>query len=199
MHKQQINQARIFLYDLFAMLFIEKHVQNDAEVIMQKIDIARQTPFDDGFESALSAVSKRLREGSQDMLYQSYHDLFLIPFDTHIPLSTSRYDEGREAGTMLVKVREILANTKIRRDESQFSAPEDHFGFIFALCSTLLEQSSQNEGYDKLFLRLFDNTVEPVIDDFIVALRRCGDANYQNVALALEAFINFERSYLKQS
>jgi TorA maturation chaperone TorD len=199
MHKEQIKQARTFLYDLFAMLFIEKNVQNDTAAILQKIDIARKSPFDEGFETALDALSTRLHESSNEALYQSYHDLFLIPFNTHIPLSSSRYDEGREAGTMLVKVREILANTKIRRDETRFSAPEDHFGFIFALCSTLLEKSSENEGYEKLFLRLFDETVEPVIDDFVVALRQCGDANYQNVALALEAFINFERSYLKQS
>lgn len=68
-----------------------------------------------------------------------------MPFGDFVSLSASWYHEEREGGYMQLKVRDILGKTKIRKDEKSFSAPEDHYGFIFTLSSYLIEQQIANE------------------------------------------------------
>lgn len=111
-------------------------------------------------------------------------------------MSSSLYHEQREAGLMLVRVRDILAQTKIRRDENSFKAPEDHYGFIFTLSTYLIENNATQSTKKDLHQELFRNVIDPHIDQLILGLIDSKNEVYAKVGIFLEAFVNFERSYL---
>ena len=98
---------------------------------------------------------------------------------------------------MQLKVKDILAKTKIRRDESSFSAQEDHFGFIFTLSSYLLEQQINEEIKDDLQKELFLEILSPYCDKLFYKLMASQSEIYSNVGLILESFYGFEKGYLE--
>ena len=132
-----------------------------------------------------------------DELYIQYQELFLVPFGTSVSLSASWQYEEREAGIMLLKVREVLAKTKIRRDENSFTAQEDNFGFIFTLCAYLIEQQINSEIKENLQKELFKEVINPFINKFPFQLVASNSEIYSLVGILLGIFFNFEKVYLE--
>lgn len=197
MHTEEINKARIFIYNVLSLLLVEEHVKQQSSLIIENLKLLEANAFDEDAAMAVQNILNYLAQKPENELYRSYQDLFLVPFGKHVSLSSSQYYEQREAGAMLVKVRDILSKTKIRRDENSFKAPEDHYGFIFTLCSYLIGQEMEQTIKEELHKELFKTVINPFVDQLSFSLMASENEIYVNVGVLLDVFMNFERSFLE--
>ena len=196
MHKLEINQARLFLYNILSFLFVEEYVKNSAQQLVNDLEILSNNSFDEDVAIAARNISEYLKSNGVDKLYLDYQELFIVPFGTFISLSASWYHEQREGGLMQLKVKDVLAKTKIRKDEKAFTAPEDHYGFIFTLSAYLIDQQMKNEIKEDLQKELFQSVVNPYCDELFYKLIASPSAIYSQVGVILANVCNFERAYL---
>jgi len=196
MRNKEIDRARLFIYNLLSLLFVELHVKSEMSKIKEALELLSVNSFDDDVSDAAKEILQNLKSSSDDELYDEYQQLFLVPFDKFISLSASYYYEQREGGAMLLKVRNLLAKTKIRKDEAAFSAPEDHFGFIFTFASYLIEQELQGELDESLQKELFEAVINPFCDEIAYKMMSSDTKLYSHVGAILGNFCNFERVYL---
>jgi TorA maturation chaperone TorD len=199
MHNIEIDKARVFLYNVLSLLFIEEYVKNSGEKIVESLEILSNNAFDDDVSKACVDILEYIKTNGIDKLYIDYQDLFIVPFDEYISLNASWYHEQREGGYMQLKVRDILAKTKIRKDEKSFAAPEDHYGFIFTLSAYLIEQQINEEIKEDLQKELFKDVINLYCDELFYKLMASSSPIYSQVGVILGNICNFERSYLEIS
>ena len=199
MHNVEIDKARGFLYNILSLLFVEENVKNNTPKIIECLEILSNNAFDDEVAMASNDILEYLKQNGSEKLYVDYQDLFIVPFGEFIHLSASWYHEQREGGYMQIKVRDILAKTKIRKDENFFSAPEDHYGFIFTLSSYLIEQQINNEIKEDLQKELFKEVIDPYCEELFYKLISSSSLVYSKVGLILGNICNLERAYLEVS
>lgn len=197
MHNVEIDKARGFLYNILSLLFVEENVKNNTAKIIECLEILSNNAFDDDVATASNDILEYLKQNGNEKLYVDYQDLFIVPFGEFIHLSASWYHEQREGGYMQIKVRDILAKTKIRKDEKSFSAPEDHYGFIFTLSSYLIEQQINNEIKEDLQKELFKEVINPYCEELFYKLISSSSVVYSKVGLILGNICNLERAYLE--
>ena len=196
MHNIEIDKARLFIYNILSLLFVEEHAKNNPDLLVENLKILSENSFDNDVKDAVHNILDYLNNNSKEELYVEYQQLFLVPFGNYVSLSASWYYEEREAGMMLLKVRDIIAKTKIRKDESSFSAPEDHYGFIFTFASYLIEQQIKGELDKDLQKELFISVINPYCDQIAYKLMSSDAKIYSYVGAILGNFCNFERVYL---
>ncbi len=196
MHNIEIDKARVFLYNILSLLFVEEYVKNGGEKIVESLEILSNNAFDDDVSKACVDILEYIKTNGIDKLYVDYQDLFIVPFGEYISLNASWYHEQREGGYMQLKVRDILAQTKIRKDEI-FSAPEDHYGFIFTLSAYLLEQQINEEIKEDLQKELFKDVINLYCDELFYKLIGSSSPIYSQVGIILANICNFERAYLE--
>ena len=196
MHKLEIDKARLFLYNTLSLLFVEEYVKNNTEQIVSDLEILSNNSFDEDVSVAAKEIVFYLKENGFDKLYVDYQELFIVPFGEFVSLSASWYHEQREGGLMQLKVRDILAKTKIRKDEDSFMAPEDHYGFIFTLSAYLIEQQIKNEIKEDLQKELFKTVTNLYCDELFYKLIGSSSKIYSHVGVILGNICNFVRAYL---
>ena len=196
MRNKEIDRARLFIYNLLSLLLVEHHVKNNLAQIKENLELLSLNSFNEDVSEAAKVILQNMQSSAHEALYVEYQELFLVPFSKYISLSASYYYEQREGGMMLLKVRDILAKTKIRKDEAAFSAPEDHFGFIFTLASYLIEQELQGELDASVQKELFEGVINPFCDEIAYRMMSSDSKFYSNVGAIFGNFCNFERVYL---
>lgn len=196
MRNIEIDKARLFLYNLLSLLFVEEYTKNSVEKIVENLEILSNNAFDEDVSKASKEILEYLKNNGIDKLYVDYQDLFIVPFGEYISLNASWYHEQREGGYMQLKVRDILAKTKIRKDEI-FSAPEDHYGFIFTLSAYLIEQQINEEIKEDLQKELFKDVINLYCEELFYKLIGCSSPIYSQVGVILANICNFERAYLE--
>ena len=199
MRSTEIDKARLFLYNILSLLFVEEYVKNNVDKVVQDLETLACNSFSEDVSKACLEILKYLKENGFDKLYLDYQDLFIVPFGEYIPLSASWYHEQREGGYMQIKVRDILAKTKIRKDEKSFTAPEDHYGFIFTLSAYLLEQQIKEEINEDLQKELFKEVINLYCDELFYKLIGSSSKIYSQVGVILGNIGNVERVYLEIS
>jgi TorA maturation chaperone TorD len=196
MHNIEIDKARLFLYNLLSQLFVEEYVKENTQKILADLEVLSKNSFDEDVSLAAVEIVELMKHEKPNQIYNEYQELFIVPFGTYIPLSASWYHEQREGGFMQLKVRDILAKTKIRKDEKSFTAPEDHYGFIFTLSAYLIEQQLNNEIKEDLQKELFKTVLNPYCDELVYKLLASSSKVYTKVGFILGNICNFERAYL---
>jgi TorA maturation chaperone TorD len=197
MHNLEIDKARLFLYNLLSLLFVEEYSKNNTQQISQNLETLSNNAFDEDVKKAAIEILDYLNQNGNEQIYRQFQELFIVPFGDFISLSSSWYHEQREGGYMQLKVRDILAKTKIRKDEKAFTAPEDHYGFIFTLCAYLIEQQISNEIKEDLQKELFNEVINPYCDELFYKLIASNNPIYAPVGVILANICNFERTYLE--
>lgn len=197
MQNREINQARLFVYNLLSLLFVEEYAKTKQDDIIKNLEILSQNAFSQSVEEASKEILEIISKKGKEEIFRQYQDLFLIPFGEFIPLSISWYHEQREGGIMQLKVKDILGKTKIRRDENSFTAQEDHFGFTFTLSAYLLEKQIDEEIKEDLQKELFVEVLNGYLDKLSYKLMGTKSDIYFNVGIILENFYNFEKGYLE--
>jgi len=196
MDNKSINIARAFLYDILALLFVEKSVKDDQVVLISKLTQLVQNPFDKETGEVAQKIIDLINANSSNDLYLEYERLFLIPFGKGVSLSASWYHEEREYGAMLLTVKSILAKTQIRKDEKLFNAPEDHFGFLFTLSSYLITEQNNGNIKDDLQKELFKRVIHPHFEKLYSGLLASETEIYSLVGVLMGDFLSMERAYL---
>lgn len=197
MRSVEIDKARGFIYNLLSLFFVEEYTKNSRDDLKKYLEILSFDSFDENVSVASKNILDYINQNGYDKLYVDYQELFLVPFGEYIPLSSSWYHEQREGGLMQLKVKDVLAKTKIRRDEKFFKAPEDHYGFIFTLSSYLIEQQIKEAIKENLQKELFKDVINPYCDELFYKLIASSSKIYSNVGVILGNFCNFERVYLE--
>lgn len=197
MQNIQINQARFFVYNLLSLLFVEEYTKTKQDEIVKNLEILSLNSFSEAVEEASKEILEIVSKKGKEEIFKQYQELFLIPFGEFIPLSISWYHEQREGGIMQLKVKDVLAKTKIRRDENSFTAQEDHFGFTFTLSAYLLEKQLNEEIKEDLQKELFIEVLKPYLDKLFYKLMATKSDIYFNVGIILESFYAFEKGYLE--
>ena len=113
MRNIEIDKARLFLYNLLSLLFVEEYTKNSVEKIVENLEILSNNAFDEDVSKASKEILEYLKNNGTDKLYVDYQDLFIVPFGEYISLNASWYHEQREGGYMQLKVRDVLAKTKV--------------------------------------------------------------------------------------
>jgi len=196
MHNIEINKARAFIYNLLSLLFVEEYTKTKSSQIIQSLEILSKDSFSQELTNAAKEIVLYLQEKPTNSVFNEYQELFLIPFDEYIPLGASWYYEGREGGLMQLKVKDVLAKTTIRKDEKNFTAQEDHYGFIFTLSAYLLNKQILKELKEDLQKELFVEVINSNIDELFYKLLGSSSFIYSKVGVILKEFIGFERAYL---
>ncbi|MDD2508873.1 MAG: molecular chaperone TorD family protein [Aliarcobacter skirrowii] len=196
MNNIDVDKARAFIYNLLSLLFVEEYAKTKEEEIKEALTILSQNSFSQIVENSSINILNYLNKNNKNILYEDYQSLFLVPFGEFVPLGISWYHEEREGGIMQLKVKDILAKTKIRRDESSFKAQEDHFGFVFTLSSYLIENQINKNIKENLQKELFDEVLGLYMDKLAYKLMATKSEIYSNVGLILESFFDFEKGYL---
>jgi len=196
MDNKSINNARAFIYNILALLFVEEHVKKDQEILLKNLEQLASNPFDDEVGDVTNKIISLLNTGEENELYTEYERLFLIPFGESVSLSASWYHEEREYGAMLLTVKSILAKTKIRKDENLFKAPEDNFGFLFSLSSYLVTEQNNGNIKDDLQKELFKRVINPYFQQLYTKLLASNTKIYSLVGVIMGDFLSMERAYL---
>jgi len=196
MDNKSINNARAFIYNILALLFVEEHVKKDQEVLLQSLEQLAENPFDDEVGTVTKEIIALIKATSENDLYTEYERLFLIPFGNGISLSTSWYHEEREYGSMLLTVKSILAKTQIRKDENVFKAPEDNFGFLFSLSSYLVTEQNNGNIKEDLQKELFKRVINPYFEQVYTKLLASDTKIYTLIGVIMGDFLSMERTYL---
>lgn len=197
MRNIEIDKARVFLYNILSLLFVEEYVKNSPQKIVENLEILSNNAFDEDVSLACKKIIESLNKTGLDRLYIDYQELFIVPFGEYVSLSASWYHEQSEGGYMQLKVRDVLAKTKIRKDEKFFTAPEDHYGFIFTLSAYLIEQQINNEIKEDLQKELFKEVINLYCDELVFKLISTSSDVYSQVGVILGNICEFDRAYLE--
>lgn len=201
MINQKIDKARMAYYGLFSSLLTFLETDEKYENIKKSIDYLSENPFEENSAKALLSMKEFLNENSFLGLKDESNLVFFSPSTTYIPMTASYYDESRDDGKKRIEMFNYLAKSKFRRDESVYKEAEDHIGFVFNFMSKLIEDKLKGEDSSELLAKdVFENILNGMTDSFSSNLYNHENSNfYENLALVLKIFIEFERHYYNLS
>lgn len=188
MDLEKIRSARSLYYQCFGELFIFSFSGDRLKNLKQYLQLLKEYSFDDGLDSYFDDLLSVLDSNGLDAFYKEFDDIFISIKDS-LANTFSYIEEGFENSKALVNVREIMAKSKIRRNEKKFKESEDNIGFCFLLMSEFLKDKE-----DELAKELFSKVINIGIDSFLEDLYVHKKAKiYKNIAYIAMAFIEFER------
>lgn len=109
-------------------------------------------------------------------------------------LYLSHYTEGCLNGASLLKVRQIVKQTRFRLNKEGFKESEEHFGFLLLFMSYILRDST-NElcAFSVESNEFFNECLRPMASKIADLLARRDDLHcYQKVGALLKTFITLE-------
>ena len=77
MRNIEIDKARLFLYNLLSMLFVEEYTKNSVEKIVENLEILSNNAFDEDVSKASKEILEYLKNNGTDTIikvrrYDSY-------------------------------------------------------------------------------------------------------------------------------
>jgi len=198
-NKESVNKARSLYYGFLSKIFVFTTSLDRYKGVSEALDVMVENPIDENSAEALKEIKIFLVEKGQNALIQEYDDIFHNPAYKVVRNTASYYDEGVESGHQRLAVKNFLAKTKIRRDETNFKENEDSVGFIFTFMHELIELIMKNQKeYETIQHCLFTEVINPFVDEFIINVyEHPMSKTYQSIAIVLNAFMAFERMYFE--
>ena len=198
MDTYHINKARIVYYGLFAASFSFYLEEQHVAVIEQCVDLLSADPMDAQSGKVLANLRRKLKKGGYTALKNESDRIFYSPATAFVPMTASYYTEQKDDGQKRMEMIGYLAESKFRRDAEYYKEQEDHFEFIFLFLQKLIEEELNGDGQARFLARkVVENILHEVADQFCKALLRHEESfMYQDVALALQSFMAFERFFL---
>lgn len=189
MDLEKLRLARSLYYQCLGELFVFSFSEVRLHNLKAYLRVMQEGLFDESLRSNFEILLQNLQD-TQDLqaFYKEYDQLFLT-LKNAIPTTFSYIEEGFENSKALLSVRQILAKSKIRRNEKVFKEAEDSVGFCLILMSEFLKNSE-----DDLAKELFKNVINKGIDEFLDLVFSNANANlYKEIANIAMQFIEFER------
>lgn len=198
-NKASVNGARSLYYGLFSKLFVFTTNENRFEGVDDALAIMMTNPMDEHSMQGMKRLLAAIDERGVQTLVDEYDAIFHTPGRAPLRNTASYYAEGVESGKKRLEVKNFLAKTKIRRNESTFKENEDSVGFLMTFMHELVELIMSGESsYETLQHCVFTEIINPFIDEFVEALFEHGSSDlYKDIAIMLNAFMDFERLYFE--
>jgi TorA maturation chaperone TorD len=197
MNKEAVNGARSLYYGLLSKMLVFTEDPHRFDGLAEALDVMITNPIDANSAEALKEILAYLEAGHAEAITDEYDAIFHDPESPIVRTTASYYDEGVESGKKRLEVKNFLAKTRLRRDESHYKEPEDSIGFLVTFMHELVELIiAGEESYDTLQHCLFAEVINEFIDRLIVELYEHPEANiYKSLAVVMAAFTAFERLY----
>jgi len=196
--KKAINQARAVYYGLFSSLFAFILDEERFVGIKETLELLEKNPIDEHSKKALSNMLSIINTIGVKILESEYDSIFYDLSSDPVPITASFYEEERDDGKKRAIMVDYVLQSNYRRDDKKFTDLEDDIGFIFAFMQKLI--NDEVGGDDKasfLEREVFKNVLNEFVDEFVENVyMHENSAFYQEVALLLKVFIEFERAYL---
>ena len=200
-NKTSVNGARSLYYGLLSKLFVFTTKEDRFEGVDDALAIMMTNPMDTHSHEAMQRLLKSIDEKGTQVLIDEYDAIFHTPGSAPLRSTASFYAEGVESGKKQLEVKNFLAKTKIRRNEASFKENEDSVGFLMTFMHELVELIIQGEkSYETLQHCVFAEIINPFIDEFTQGLFEHNKSDaYKDIAIILNAFMDFERLYFEVS
>ncbi len=197
--QQELNQARAVVYGTLSLLFVYQAASKKPEDLLNFLQALEESGYDDAACDAAKELRTRLQQsGGFEELDEEFSDLFLLPFGNGVAMTASVYQDEREAGEPLLRVKEVLNLTGLRREVGNFSDNEDNFGFVLTLMANLTREASLTEEMGAFIASgdLYRNVLKPFSPAFVGAIMTNGRASlYRLAAVMLDRFMAFEEHF----
>jgi len=196
--KKAINNARAVYYGLFSSLFAFVQENERFKGVKETIDLLLENPLDENSKKALSNMVSIINTVGLKILESEYDGIFYDLSSDPVPTTASFYEEERDDGKKRAIMVDYVLQSKYRRDDKKYSDLEDDIGFIFSFMQKLIQDEvNADEKSSFLEREVFRNVLNEFVDEFIENIyMHENSAFYQEVALLLKVFIEFERVYL---
>ena len=198
MDKKAINQARAVYYGLFSSLFAFVLEEERFKGVKETVELLNKNPLDEHSQKALSNMLSIINTIGVKILESEYDAIFYDLSSDPVPTTASFYEEERDDGKKRAIMVNYVLQSNYRRDDKKFTDLEDDIGFIFSFMQKLIEdEANGDEKASFLEREIFRNVLNVFVDEFIENVyMHENSAFYQEVALLLKVFIEFERVYL---
>ena len=196
--KKAINNARAIYYGLFGSLFAFVEDENRFKGVKETIELLLKNPFDENSKKALSNMLSIISSVSLETIAREYDGIFYDLSSDTVPTTASFYEEERDDGRKRALMVDYVLQSKYRRDEKKFSDLEDDIGFILSFMQKLIQDEVEGDEKSSFLEReVFRNVLNGFVDEFIENVYMHEYATfYQEVAILLKVFVEFERVYL---
>ncbi|MCB4205455.1 molecular chaperone TorD family protein [Deferribacterales bacterium Es71-Z0220] len=200
MENNEINSARIFVYEIIKEAFFCEPTYEFIDTIKQFITNVKES-FDDSDSKAnliVDSFKSVFNELSVEDIQTEYNNLFVDPFSNNlINKNASYYFENKNFGKTLVEIRDFLKELNLARDLNYYE-PEDSISFVSDLMIYLINKNGVyifDEQVD-----FFNRFVEPFFSLFSEKIKTNeGAVFYACMGLLIDYFLDLERSYLNES
>lgn len=192
-----IRKVRGFFYDLSKSFFLEEPNQEKVDCWQEIIaPLAAETP-----NVLLAEATRQLSLALIDLdaatIKNEYYDFFVNPFSHRlVNWTSSYYDNGRNFGRKLVKIRQFMAKQGLVKEE-EFKEPEDSLPVLMDLMARLIEMENEPENsVAEAQQQLLQEFLIPLAGDIHRQLRADENARfYPLCAEFLEAWLQLDKSY----
>ncbi len=199
MDNKAINQARAVYYGLFSSLFAFVLEEERFVGTEKSIEILLQNPMDGNSKKALENMNSIIKIEGKKFLTDEYDGIFYDLTCDPIPTTASFYEEDRDDGKKRILMVDYVLQSSYRRDTQKYTDLEDDIGFILSFMQKLiLDEIDGDKKAGLLEKEVFEKVLNNFVDEFIENIyMHENSAFYQEVALLLKVFIEFERVFLK--
>ncbi len=161
---QDTDSARLVLYAFVRSFFDSQPSREKHEYWLMLLDALGSGTGSRPLDEALLALKTALSNSEVIDVQNEYYELFENPFSPNrVQLFSSWYKDGKIMGPSLVKLRQLLYNLNLGKEDG-FRATEDHLVFLIDVMMHLIEESGrqdyENTGVQASILR---NYLLPVI------------------------------------
>jgi TorA maturation chaperone TorD len=198
MDKKAINQARAIYYGLFSSLFAFVLEEERFAGVEETIEILLQNPIDENSKKALKNMNSIIKVKGNKFLIDEYDGIFYDLTCNPVSTTASFYEEDRDDGKKRILMVDYVLQSNYRRNTQKYTDLEDDIGFVLSFMQKLiLDEIDGDEKAGFLEKEVFEKVLNNFVDEFIdnVYMHE-NSAFYQEVALLLKIFIEFERVFL---
>ncbi len=142
---QETNSARMVLYALIRSFLDGPPNGEKLGYWLLILDALQKGTGSSAFDEAVSRLGSVLKEKELVDIQNEFYELFENPFgNSRLQPFASYYIDGKIMGTSLVKLRQLLYNLNLGKEEC-FRETEDHLVFLLDLMIHLIQKGSQGQ------------------------------------------------------
>ena len=140
-----LAQSPIDSADLAVFSALKSYIaKTDLEAIKREYSQTFDIPFGAKPEADYADFKKHSGESDESKAFETLHKTLQNLPKGQIFLYLSHYTEGCLNGVSLLKVRQMVKQTRFRLNKDGFKESEEHFGFLLLFMSYLLRDSAES-------------------------------------------------------
>ncbi len=197
---RDLCRVRLRFFDLLKSFFQDKP---DAEQLSRWRGIfaaLEKEPVTEQLDATVRQLAEFLADTSLQQIQDEHYALFIDPYsDRQLPLTASRYLDGKNYGPSLAGFRDILKQAQLIREES-VTDPEDSLPIMLdTLISLIQDEKHGTTGTRHLQDQLLRSFLVPTVKRIKDRIDNMTDVLFYQKCLAfLDAYLELEQGLLDE-